>query len=184
MNIPSNDSRFEIETTSQYESLEDLSRNEIEDGLRRLRLSLERPRLPFIILVEDEEKEMDLFKNALRRAKVEVEFMHFKDGRQAIDFFHGKGDFSDRDMYPLPNLTVLDFKLIHSSGLSILEEIRNSPHLKELVVVGLTACEDRDQIEQARDLKINDCIRKPNSLAGLVEIVQGLKLTWLSKSMN
>ena len=176
------DSSFEVSSPARSGMEADLTQHEIEAGLRKLHAALQQGKLPFLILIEDEEKEMVLFKNALRRAGVAVEFMHFKDGRQALDFFQGKGDFSDRDMYPLPNLTVLDFKLTHSSGLNILEEIRSSPHLKELVVVGLTASEDGHELEQARNLKINDCIRKPQSLSGLVEVVQGLKLAWLSDS--
>jgi two-component system response regulator len=177
----SNGSSFEI-SSPEMKAVTDLTQHEIEKGLRKLQAVMQQGRLPFIILIDDEEKEMILFKNALRRARVAVEFMYFKDGRQALDFFQGKGDFSDREMYPLPNLTVLDFKLTHSSGLNILEEIRNSAHLKELVVVGLTACEDTQELELARDLKINDCIRKPQTLSGLVEIVHGLKLAWLSDS--
>ena len=159
----------------------DLTQDEIKAGLEKLRVSLQQRRLPFLILIEDDEKEMVLFKNALRRAGVFVEFMHFKDGRQAMDFFHGRGSYSDRDMYPLPNLTVLDFKLVHSSGLNILEEIRNCPHLKELVVVGLTASEDAQELQQAQDLRIDGCFKKPDSFLALVEVVQGLKFAWLKQ---
>lgn len=184
MNIAaSRDRRLEVTSTTKRGSLNeprDLTLQEIEAGLKSLHISLQRGRLPFIILIEDDDQEAFLFKSALRRARVAVEFMHLRDGRQAMDFFHGRGGFSDRDMFPLPNVTVLDFKLTRGSGLKILEEIRSSPHLEQLVVVGLTASEDRKELDQARHLKINDCIRKPQSLPALVEVVQQIKNSWLS----
>jgi CheY-like chemotaxis protein len=156
----------------------ELSYEQIQNGLKSLLNFLKQPPLPFVILIEDEEKDALLFRAALQRAHVAVEFMHFKHAKQARDFFQGKGAFSDRKMYPLPNLTVLDFRLIKDNGIKILEQIRNTPYLKELVVVGLTGSDD--QFEEARRLKINDCILKPSTLPGLVEIVHQLNLTWLS----
>src|SRR5579871_284362 len=104
-----------------------LTEEAIATGLSNLRAALQRGRLPFVVLVEDDDLDASLFRSALRQAGVSVEFMRFDSAQQAIDFLKGKGSFADRDMYPLPNLTVLDWNLPRSSGLEVLEEIRAHP---------------------------------------------------------
>ena len=141
-----------------------LSQETIEEGLRNLQAALQRGRLPFVILVEDDDMDASRFRTALRRAGVSVEFMRFNNAQHALDFFHGKGDFADREAFPLPNLTVLDWNLPSSSGLEVLEQIRAHPGLEQLTVIALTASNDVGQIEKARFLKINDWINKPESL--------------------
>jgi two-component system response regulator len=157
----------------------DLSEEEIRTGLTHILASINQTRLPFLILIEDDEHDATLFRSALRKAQVAVEFMHFRDGQQALDFFHGRGAFADRDMYPLPHLIVLDFKLTRSSGLQILAQIRSTPSLDQLGVIGLSASEDIHEIEHAHRLRINEYIKKPQHLTTLVEIVQRLKTSWL-----
>ncbi len=122
-----------------------------------------------------------LFRAALRQAGGSVEFMRFNNAQRAIDFFHGKGDFADRDAFPLPNLTVLDWNLPAGSGLEILEQIRAHPGLEKLTVIALTASDDVRQIEKARCLNVNDWINKPESLADLVAIARRLKHSWLNE---
>ncbi len=162
--------------------LDCLSQQDIQDGLKNLRSTLQRGRLPFVILVEDDDTDASLFRHALKRGGVSVEYMRFYDGKQALDFFHGRGSFADRDMFPLPKLTVLDWNLPRSSGLEILEEIRSDPHLDQLIVIALTSSEDIHQLEKARCLKINDWIHKPQDLHELVEIVQQIKRSWLNEA--
>jgi DNA-binding response OmpR family regulator len=159
-----------------------LDQQAIEEVLLKLHAAVHRGRLPFVILVEDDDLDAWLFRSALRQAGVAVEFMRFDNAGQALDFFLGRGSFADRDMYPLPNLTVLDWNLPRSSGLEILEEIRSTPGLEQLVVIALTSSDDVKQIEKARCLKINDWIHKPESLADLVAVARQLKHSWLADS--
>ncbi len=159
-----------------------LTQDAIKRGLSHLRVALERGRLPFVVLVEDDDLDASLFRSALRQAGVAVEYMRFDNAQQAIDFFHGKGSFADRNMFPLPNLTVLDWDLPPNGGFKVLEEIRSHPGLAQLTVIALTSSEDARQFEMARILKINDWIHKPESLAELVTIARRLKVLWLDET--
>jgi CheY-like chemotaxis protein len=152
----------------------------VKTGLKKLLAVLLRKRLPLVVLIEDEDDDAQLFRNALRFINRTVEFMHFRDGQQAIDFFQGNGAFSDRERFPLPELTVLDIQLTGSCGIQILREIRKTPALKHLPVVALTASDDADDLREARALEIDDWIIKPSEFLELVEIVRQLSLKWLT----
>jgi CheY-like chemotaxis protein len=161
-----------------------LTQQELDRGLDTLHQAVLRQGLPLplVILIEDDNNEANFFRQALKDIGVAVEFMHFRDGNQALDFFSGRGCYSDRERYPLPQLTVLDINLTRASGLEILQQIRTKSHLSELVVVALTGSEDVRQIELARSLDINGWFNKPNRAKDLIQIVRSLLFTWLPSS--
>lgn len=160
-----------------------LTQQEIDAGLDALHQAVLRKSLPFIVLIEDDHEDADLFRRALRRAGAKVEFMHFRSGRQAINFFSGNGCYADRERFPLPALTILDLNLIGMSGLAVLREIREKPQLESLAVVALTGSMDSCEIEAARSLSINGWVTKPDQVQELATIVRWLLQTWLPSAL-
>lgn len=158
---------------------DDLTQQDIESGLDALHQAVIHHGLPLIVLIEDDENEACFFRQALRDIGTAVEFMHFRDGHQAIDFFTGNGCYADRERFPLPQLTVLDIKLTRASGLEILHEIRIKPQSEQLIVVALTGSEDACEIERAQSLEINGWVNKPNRASDLIDIVRCLMQKWL-----
>src|SRR6185369_3717010 len=77
-----------------------------------------------ILLVEDEENDVLCFKSALRKAGVANPLQWSRDGREALNYFCGVGEFSNREIYPLPVLVLLDLKLPYVMGLDLLKSIR------------------------------------------------------------
>jgi CheY-like chemotaxis protein len=160
----------------------DLTQQEIEAGLLILQNKLRAQQLPSVILIEDDEHDAELFKSALKSARIPIELRHFRDGLQAMDYFRGQGIFSDRERFPLPRLTVLDFTLSRGAGIEILRLIRNELQLKDLVIVAFTASNNREEVELARFLGINDWVNKPQSFTELSELVQRMARTWLGSA--
>ena len=92
-----------------------------------------------ILLVEDSADDVFFMERAMKTAKFSATLKVAKDGQVALDYLGGKGEFADREKFPMPCLVLLDLKLPHVLGLDILKWIRNQPALQGLPVVVLSS---------------------------------------------
>src|SRR4051794_32895735 len=93
---------------------------------------------PSLLLVEDNPDDVFFMRRALKAADVSNPLHLVVDGREAINYLEGAGQFADRSKFPLPCLVLLDLKLPHYSGHEVLRWIRERDDLKSLIVVVLT----------------------------------------------
>jgi CheY-like chemotaxis protein len=101
------------------------------------------------------------------------------DGQQAIDYLKGTGKFSNRRLYPLPALVLLDLKLPHVMGLDVLKWIRAQNDLP-LVVVMLTASAEQPDIATAYRLRANGFLVKPSESNRLEDMARAIRDFWLT----
>lgn len=137
------------------------------------------PRSGTILLVEDNEDDVFFMKRAIKSAAIENAVQVVNDGQQAIDYLDGNEKFSDRAIFPLPVLVLLDLKLPHKSGHEVLSWIREQPEFETLVVIVLTTSREVSDIEKAYRLGANAYLVKPPGAPELIEIVSALKQFWL-----
>ena len=103
--------------------------------------------LPTILLVEDNEDDIFFMRRAVARSGIECSLQVVQDGQRAVDYLEGKGQYADRDKYPMPTLVFLDLKLPYIHGFEVLTWIREQPHLKDLCTLILTSSpEERDRL--------------------------------------
>jgi DNA-binding response OmpR family regulator len=101
------------------------------------------------------------------------------DGRAAIDYLSGAGQYGDREMYPAPALVLLDLNLPNVPGFGVLEWIRNNPdYARTVVVVFSSSTRDDDRI-RARALGADDFLSKPSSPLDFGHIVVSVRERWL-----
>ncbi|MGZ8937986.1 MAG: response regulator, partial [Limisphaerales bacterium] len=94
--------------------------------------------LKTILQVEDDLNDVYLLNHSLRKAAIECKLQVATDGKHAIDYLEGAGEYADRDQYPMPHLILLDLKLPRVTGLELLQWIRT--HLgNRIVVIVLTS---------------------------------------------
>jgi CheY-like chemotaxis protein len=99
-----------------------------------------------ILLVEDNEDDIFLMTRIFQKEKIAASLQVVTDGRQAVHYLEGKGGFSDRIRYPIPNLVFLDLKLPYLNGFEVLARVRQIPDLRSLPVVILSSSlEDKDR---------------------------------------
>jgi CheY-like chemotaxis protein len=156
------------------------------DGRGRLDLGptqKKRGRLkPTILLVEDDKNDVFLMERALGKASVPTKVRVARDGREALRYLRGEGEYADRKQHPWPSLTLLDLNLPHVPGLEVLKQIRADPRLRKLIVVVLTSSVADSDIEQAYDLGANSYVSKPNNLEEGQELAELLGRYWLNKN--
>ncbi len=98
-----------------------------------------------ILLVEDNQDDVFLMRRVFRKAAITHPLKVITDGREAMSYLEGTGQYQDRETHPLPVLIFLDLKLPFLHGFVVLAWIRKQAHLKAIRVVILTSSmEDQD----------------------------------------
>ena len=137
---------------------------------------------PTILLVEDDKNDVFFMQRAFGKASVPVRMQIARDGRQALRYLRGEGEYADRDRHPLPCLTLLDLNLPYVHGLEVLKQIRAESRLRKLIVVVLTSSIADSDIERAYELGANSYLSKPNNLEEGQELAELIGQYWLHKN--
>ena len=130
-----------------------------------------------ILLVEDDPKDIDLTLAALGEYNLANEVIVVRDGAEALDYLHSKGNYSSRAQEN-PAVVLLDLKLPKVDGLEVLRGIRSDERLKLIPVVVLTSSrEDKDMVASYR-LGVNAYVVKPVDFHEFVNAVKELGVFW------
>lgn len=133
-----------------------------------------------ILLVEDNEGDIVLTKEAFMEAKLQNEIAVAKDGEQALDYLHRREHHENDNKWILPDLILLDINLPKISGLEVLAEIKRHHHLKVIPVIMLTTSESESDIMASYQHHANCYITKPVDLAKFLEVVRTIENFWIS----
>lgn len=136
-----------------------------------------------LLVVEDDENDVFFLRRCFQGAPVTVQLHIVHDGRQALDYLHGRGEFANRSAHPLPALVLLDLKVPYVSGLEVLRQIREHECLRQLVVVMHTSSALDSDVSQAYALGANSFLVKPARLEDLREQVALLMRYWLQNNL-
>ncbi|CAM2883495.1 response regulator [Rariglobus hedericola] len=122
-----------------------------------------------VLLAEDNDDDLFLSKRVLAKAGIAPVF-HVADGRQAMDYLAGKGDYADRTRYPLPEVVLLDLKMPEFTGHEVLEWLRAEPALRDLKVYVLTSSAEMSDQQRAEKAGAQGYLVKPLLTAHLATI--------------
>jgi two-component system, response regulator len=134
----------------------------------------------YVLLVEDNPDDVTLTEIAFKKGKIPNKLVVAVDGQEALDLLFCRGKYDGQDTCEKPALVLLDLKLPLVSGLDVLKAIRANSRTHQIPVVILTSSmEDTDKTESC-NLGADDFIRKPTGFSNFVEIIQQVKVKWLS----
>jgi two-component system, response regulator len=132
-----------------------------------------------ILLVEDNPSDVKLTRRALEQNQIVNKLIVSEDGREALDYLFGAGQFAGRDTHDLPAVVLLDLKLPRIDGLDVLKEIRANELTRFLPVVILTSSDQEKDLIAGYKLGANSYIRKPVDFKQFSEAVGTLGMYWL-----
>lgn len=132
-----------------------------------------------ILLVEDNPSDAALTKRAFEKENICNDLIVAEDGKEALDYLFGTGDFAERDISQQPTLILLDLKLPIIDGLEVLRTIRANELTRRLLVVILTSSKEEQDIAASYDLGVNSYIRKPVDFHQFSQAIKQLGLYWL-----
>jgi len=136
-----------------------------------------------ILLAEDNENDIVLFRRALKKAHIPNPLKVVRDGDEAVAYLEGDGKFSDRTKYPLPALLLLDIKMPRRDGFQVLKWIRKRRELDPLRVVVLTGSQDIYDRTRAYELGANSFIVKTLDSQTFAQLVESIRGYWLSTGL-
>jgi CheY-like chemotaxis protein len=130
-----------------------------------------------ILLVEDNEPDIDLTREALNQFQLLNNLHVVKNGVDALNFLYQKKEFKDA---PKPDLILLDLNLPKKDGLEVLAEIKKKEDLKTIPVVILTTSDTEEDIIKSYQLHASCYINKPIDLNEFLKVVKTFGDFWLS----
>ena len=130
-----------------------------------------------ILLVEDNEGDARLAKEAMRDSKIRNTLHHVSDGEEAMAFLRKEGKYAN---VPRPDLVLLDLNLPKKDGRQVLAEIKKDNDLKRIPVVILTVSSAEEDILKSYNLHANCYITKPIDLSQFMKVVRSVEDFWLT----
>ena len=130
-----------------------------------------------ILLVEDNEGDILLTKEAFESGKIINTLSVVKDGKEAIDFLTKKGKYATAT---LPDLLLLDINLPKKNGHEVLQFIKADVNLKQIPVIMLTTSSAEADIITAYQHYANCYITKPVEMETFLDIISKIETFWIS----
>lgn len=127
---------------------------------------------PTVLTVDDSADDLMLLSLACEVAQVSFQVQSVQSGETAMAYLGGHQAYADRQIYPLPDLVLLDLKMPGKSGFDVLAWIRGQEHLKQLPVVIFTASVLVEDRERALELGATHFLVKPIGYEALQRLVR------------
>ena len=132
-----------------------------------------------ILLAEDTPSDAEMTIRAIRKTKAVNNIIHVSDGKEAVDFLFGMGEFAGRDVSKKPKVIILDLKMPRLNGIEVLERIRANANTRGIPVVMFTSSQEDPDIENCYLHGVNSYIVKPVIFDDYTKVVSDLGLYWI-----
>jgi CheY-like chemotaxis protein len=122
-----------------------------------------------ILLVEDDEGDVLMTREAFEYHKIRNRLHVVNDGEKALQFLRRQGPYADA---PRPGLILLDLNLPRKDGLEVLADLKADPELCVIPVVVLTTSEAEEDILRSYSLHANAYVSKPVDFSRFIEVIR------------
>lgn len=129
-----------------------------------------------ILLIEDNEGDILLTKEAFEDAKILNQLSIVRDGQQAIQFLEKREPFTDVDA---PDLILLDVNLPKKNGHEVLQYIKANKALKHIPVIMLTTSISEKDIAKSYENHANCYITKPVEVEDFLNVIASIEDFWI-----
>ena len=134
------------------------------------------PRPVEILLVEDNEGDVRLTREALREGHLRNNLHVVGDGERALDFLFRRGDYVG---VPRPDLILLDLNLPRKDGREVLQDIKQDEALRHIPVVILSTSQSEQDVARSYRLGANAFVTKPVDIDRFFAVIRSLEQFWL-----
>jgi CheY-like chemotaxis protein len=137
-----------------------------------------------ILLVEDNHMDVVLTLDAFKEARLMNTVSVARTGQEALDYLLGRGKFANREIFPMPNLVLLDLKMPGMDGFEVLRQIKTTKILKLIPVVILTSSKEEGDRTMSYDIGANSYLMKPVAFNDFVKVVKKIEEYWFSLNLS
>ena len=126
-----------------------------------------------LVLVEDDEGHAALVRRNLRRAGIDDEPIHLRDGQDALDYLYRRAPWMERGVLPAVAI-ILDLNMPRLNGTEVLRRLKGDRELGRIPVFVLTTTDDPLEIDRCYALGASACLVKPVDFGAFGDMVQRL----------
>ena len=119
-----------------------------------------------ILLIEDNEGDVFLLRMALKNASFRHSILAISDGAEALEYFRTNRTSGQ----PAPDLILLDLNLPRVDGVTLIELLRNDPHLRNTPVVVMSSSQSPKDAGCIAGLNRAMFVLKPSELTAFMEV--------------
>jgi len=130
-----------------------------------------------ILLVEDNEDDVFLTREAFEAASLRVNLHHVNNGEKCLQFLRKQGPYADA---PAPDLILLDMNMPVMDGHEVLAAMVADDKLRHFPVVVLTTSYEASDIQKMYKLRCSSYITKPVNFDNFVDAIGKLAGYWLT----
>jgi len=132
------------------------------------------------LLLEDEPNDVFFVEREFQNVSTPIRLCSVRDGVEAMEYLEGKGKYSDRAQYPVPNVILMDLKMPRLNGFAFLEWLRRSApeKLRLIPAVVMSASAVESDITRCYALGANSYIVRPVNWNELRERINALGMYW------
>jgi len=130
-----------------------------------------------ILLVEDNEGDVLLTKEAFKELSIQAKLSVVNNGGEALLFLKKEGLFATAES---PQLILLDINMPGLNGIEVLDFIKNDLTLRQIPVVMLTTSASASDIRTCYEKSANCFITKPLEFDKFVDVIKSIEQFWFT----
>ncbi|MCR9014114.1 response regulator [Aquiflexum gelatinilyticum] len=130
-----------------------------------------------ILLVEDNEGDIFMTREAFEDFKIKNKISVARDGKEAIDFLLKENKYKEIED---PDLVILDINLPKKSGHEVLKSIKENPKTQHIPVIMLSTSSSEKDITLSYQNRANCYITKPVEADEFMKAITSIEEFWLS----
>jgi CheY-like chemotaxis protein len=122
-----------------------------------------------ILMVEDDEGDVLMTREAFEHYKIRNRLHVVKDGDEALRYLRRTDEYADAAR---PGLILLDLNLPRRDGRAVLAELKADPDLRVIPVVVLTTSDAEEDIVRSYSLHANAYVKKPVDFERFIDVIR------------
>ncbi|MGN6196900.1 MAG: response regulator [Ginsengibacter sp.] len=130
-----------------------------------------------ILLIEDNEGDILLTKEAFIEIGLSIEIKILNDGQQAIKYLRKEAEFKNAET---PDIILLDLNIPKVNGLQVLQTIKNDQLLKVIPVVILSTSNSEKDRSLAYRNHANCYFTKPVNFSDFINLIHMITNFWMN----
>lgn len=127
-----------------------------------------------ILHVEDSEEDTALFGRACEASGLSSTCYAVHNGSEAVAYLAGAGKYTNRNLYPFPDLIVLDLKMPGMDGFDFLKWLRRQTEFLSLPVLVFTRSTNEADKVRAINEGASGYFIKPKDFESLVRLTESM----------
>jgi len=130
-----------------------------------------------ILMIDDDEEDFTLVKEALESKQLKVDLYWAADGDEAMNFLLRKEGYSDA---PTPNLILVDLNMPGKNGFEVLRDLKADETLRRIPVVILSSSRDQGHVSKGYNIGASSFMLKPLTFDEMANAMQSLCEYWFA----